>query len=154
MNPILQEISQQLISIKAQSGDDRQQACVALQQSFWKQLSVVKKTVQTLVASKDRVQIQKSRFAVTDIRKSAEALSEPALQPVVDKLLQVEKALLYADGMVFGGEINAGLSGAIHYAESAIEASQQAVAAQSATAKATADQDQARRLESRPTPPR
>ena len=154
MNPVLQEISKQLKVIPQKSAAERQQACTALQEQFWKQLGVVKKTVQELLASKDRPKIQKARYEVMDVRKAAEALSESALQPVINKLLQVEKALAYADGIIFGGEISSGLSEAINYAESAIAESKQAVASQAAVAKVTAEQDQARRLESRPTSPR
>lgn len=152
MQPILQELSKQLQLLSQQQGESLQTACLTLKEQFWKQLPVIKKTVQSLLDGRDRKKIQQAGWAVMDARKEAESLAQAALDPIVQKLLKVERALNLADDILFGAEIHAGMSGAIRDAESAVAASKQAAAARVVDADIL-EQDQTHRLEARPRPP-
>ena len=119
------------------------QACVAIKDNLFKNLDSIKSSVSSVVKNRNRALAKSMHFEVIDTRESVEKSirsdylksnveqsgARDALIVVAKKLKKIEKALCFADDMLFAGEISKDLGKIIEHAEEVIEQSKEAAKA-------------------------
>jgi hypothetical protein len=153
MTKLFQELGQQAEAIfqqvEAKDQSALQASCLSLKESLLEHVDAVKKLIATWVQNKQRAKAKALRYEVKDARVAVERsirsrylstqteLASPRedLILVAKKLIKIEKALSFADDMLFAGEIQSGLEDVIHQAKSIATESEAAALAMQQVAK-------------------
>ncbi len=131
------------IALLIEKKDDQgiQTSSAAVKELLFENLADIKKAIVSLVKSKSRRKAQSMRNEVKDGRVAIEGsirsvyLTSTASQSdarsslilVAKKMIKIERALSFAEDMLFAGEITKGLEDVIHHAESVGAESKDAV---------------------------
>lgn len=126
-----------------------QAGCSAVKTLLFENLMGIKKAIVSLVKSKNRRETQNLRNEVKDGRVKIEASirshyltstasqsdARPNLILVAKKMIKIERALSFAEDMLFAGEITKGLEDVIQHAEAVKVESKDAAAAMRSAAR-------------------
>jgi hypothetical protein len=124
-------------------------SCFEYKEIFSSHVDAVKKLIVIWVESKQRAKAKALHAEVKDARMAAERLirssylsseaglaeSRESLILVAKRMIKIEKALCFADDMLFSGQISSNLSDAVHYAQTATRESKTLVEAMRQIAK-------------------
>jgi hypothetical protein len=159
MAKVFQELAKQADNIaqliEGKESEGVQQACAAIKVLLLESVGDIKKSLAGVVKNNDRRQaksmrteVKNSRVVVESSIRSDYLKSDPGkaearedLIVVAKKMIQIEKALGFADDMLFAGEIVTDMGDVVQQAEAAVAESKTAVEAMKHVKQAEARSD-------------